>query len=245
MENKANYPEYTFLHAKARMEELFPIHMSEDSFIEKAYITWRSLPDRHSYYHVYIGTVDLNNKIEIPDNVEHIVAVTFPMYINNFFMTNNYFIFSGGSYYYPFYNKTKEWESYRVDKSLSERYGYNITYNLEGKNLISFPQANFEGEEIAILYKGLLVNEDCDPLLYNNEVNAIAYNVALMDTRFEAFNNVPGKLQLLQYIESKADLYLAKAGIAEKLTDNELDSILNVATSFDRKVYNKNYKFRK
>lgn len=244
MENVAKYPKYTFLHARARMENLYPVKMSEDRFIEKAYITWLDLPDRHTSAHVYIGEVGADNQLELPENVEYISAVTLPSYIKDSLYGLNYFYYYNGSVLYDMYFDNIEWDSYRMDKSLSDRYGSNVTFNLLEDNVITFPQGDFSGNSIAVLYKGLIVDDNCDPLLYKNEISAIAANVAYMDFRFSALNMEPGKDKMLSFLKQEAEIAMAKAGIAENITQNQIDQMLNVAVSMDRKVYNSNYKFR-
>lgn len=245
MENRSQYPKYDFLNAKAIMEELYDIRISEDSFIEKAYYAWKELPDKHTDYHVYIDTVNMHNKLMLPENVEYIMNVN---YANTFFdniyglgTETRFFIYKNGSKITTL--GSKEWESYRIDKSISDRFSDNITYT-NGDGYIEFEQGDLNGTEIAVLYKGLIVNKDCDPMLYYREVSAIAARVAYYQCRIDVRNLVPGAAQLVQMYLQESNKAVLRAGIPEQITDNEIDRVLNAMVSMDRKVYNKNYKFR-
>jgi len=242
MENVSKYPKYDFLNAKAMMEELYDMRIPEDKFLEKAYYAWKELPDRHSDYHVFIEDVNTKNRINLPENVDYILNVTYANYFfYNMFGDASIFLYRNGSrLVYP---SSEEWSHYRLDKSKKDNFRQNITYNLHD-GYIDFPQGELNGSQIAVLYRGLIVNDDCDPLLYYREIKAIADRVAFYQTRIDVRNNVPGAAELLQYLESSSNRTILRAGIPENVTDNQWDQYLNVSTSFDRKMHNRNYKFR-
>jgi len=246
MENKAKYPKYDFLTAQARMKLLFGTKMSEDDFLEKAMITWNDMPDRHIMSHIYIGTIDANNVIEIPDNVEYIKAVTTPSEIYDIVegRFNEYMFYYNGSRFYSSIRNEFNWDNYRVNGSIDDRFGDNITYELIDSNVLQFKQGDLAGMHIAVLYKGLLVNDDCDPLLYDKEVTGIATNVAYMDCMLRANSGDPLAIKMLPVLEAKANLAITRSGIADKVTEAQFDRALNIKTSHDRKVHNKKYKFR-
>lgn len=242
MENVSKYPEYNFLNAKAVMEELYPIRIPEDKFLEKAYYAWKELPDRHSDYHVFISDVNTNNRINLPENVDYIMNVTYANYFYyNMFGDASIFLYRNGSRLtYP---SSEEWSHYNIDKSKKDNFRQNITYDLND-GYIEFPQGDLENTKIAILYRGLLVDDNCDPLLYYREVQAVAARVAFYETRYNAMMGVPNTAELLQYLELQSNTTILRAGMPENVTDNQWDQYLNVKTSFDRKSHNKNYKFR-
>ncbi len=246
MENKAKYPKYDYLTAQARMKLLFGTKMTTDDFLERAHITWLDMPDRHTMSHIYIGTIDANNVIEIPDNVEYIKAVTTPSMIYD--VVNNRYdrvmFYYNGSRFYSDINNEFNWENYKVNGSLDDRFGSNITYELIDSNALQFKQGDLVGVHVAVLYKGLLVNDDCDPLLYDKEVTGIATNVAYMDCMLRANSGDPLAIKMLPVLEAKANLAITRSGIADKVTEAQFDRALNIKTSNDRKVHNRNYKFR-
>ena len=246
MENKAKFPEYTFEHAKARFEQLTPTRIPHDEFIEKAYITWRDLPDRHTIAHIYTEQIDMNNRLELPDNVEYIKAVVTPGFAYDMIKDrySRIFIYYNGSKPYSNIKDEYPWESYRANKSIEDRYGNNITFDYVDDGVIEFRQEDMQGMYVSVLYKGLLVDENCDPLLYNNEINAIAANVAYLDTLYWAQAGDVNKTKMLSFMENRAITAMAKAGIAEKVTENDMDQLLDIKTSMGRKYYNRQYKFR-
>ena len=247
MENAAKYPEYTFEHAKARFEQMSPTRFSHDEFIEKAYITWRDLPNKHTRSHMYIAKVDMYNKIELPGNVEYIKAVMTPGFVFDTYVDrfDRLTVYYNGSKPYLSVKDEYPWQSYRADKSIQDKFGHMLTYQLVGDGVIEFEQEDLKGMYVAILYKGLLVDNNCDPLLTNNEINAISANVAYMDALYWAQAGDQNRAKMLGFMESRMTMAMAKAGIAEKVTDNQMDTLLNIKTSQTRKYYNRQYKFRR
>jgi|GEM_PF-5907863 len=242
MEIKSNLPKYTFLHAKAMLDELYDMRIMEDSFIEKAYISYKAIGNSYSYKHVFIGIVGADNKLELPDNVEYINMVNYPTYFYDILAYDNIFLYVNGSRLFS--EVSDEWASRFGDKSVSDRNGHNLTYNLNTDGTISFPQGDFAGKQVAVLYDGLLVDEDCNPMLYYSEVKAIAHNVAYIEARKKAFSGDQLMGSLMQYAKKEADTAIANATIPERFTYNELDQLLNINVSYDRKVYNRAYKFK-
>ena len=242
MENLAEYPKYTFLHAKAMMDEIYDIDMQEDSFIEKAYMAYKRIGNKYTRYHVYNGIVGVDNKLVIPENVEFIESVNYPTYFTDMLTDNGLFIYHNGSQLFT--DVDEQWSSKFINKSKRDRNGRNITYELLNDHTITFPQGDFSGQTVAILYHGLLVDEDCDPLLYYKEVEAIAYYVAFMNFRRLASKGDPVASNMMAMAKQEASIAIAGATIPEQFTQNELDQIMNVNVSMDRKVYNRSYKFK-
>lgn len=239
MENKSKYPEYTFFHAKAMMDNLYDLAIQEDDFIEKAFMVWQDIGNKFSNAHVIIGTVGPDNKLELPNNVDYIQAVTWPRNFQNYNFSN-VLVFLNGSL---LYNKSNiEWDSYKYDSSLMSRYGDYITFRLED-GYITFDSADFAGKDVAVLYHGLIVDNECNPKLYYTDVKAIAYNVAYMIMRGRVMQGDKNLAAMLQLIKQEADYSLTEARMPQIITDNEWDQILNIKTSFNRKYYNRAYKY--
>ena len=242
MENKPKEPTYTFLHSKAVMDQLYPLDMMEDDFIEKAYMSWRGIQTIHTRKHVFIGEVDVNNNLELPENVEFIRSVNYPfnIYLNSL---SSFYIYINGSRLLTT-DDISEWESYNIDSSIEARRGDYITYELLEDGLITFPQGDLRGSKIAVLYDGLIVDENCDPKLLYKEMIGIAHGVAYMKLRFNAYANIVGADKLLSLAKQESSLALVAATIPEYITDNEWNDVMNTKMRWDRKAYNSNYKFK-
>jgi len=241
MNNSAQYPKYNFTNAKSMMDLFYELDIQRDDFSELAYFAWKDIGNKYGSTHIYTGVVGVDNKLVIPDNVEYIESVNYPYYFSDFLINNSIFIYVNGSRILT--NKDEEWNTY-IDGSKRDVRGGNISYELESDNVISFPQGNFAGRKISVLYHGLLVDEDCDPLLYYKEVKAIAHWVAFLIHKKRASGGNVIAANMLPQVVKDAEKAMAAARIPEELTQNELDQIMNVRTSMDRKVYNSNYKFK-
>ena len=93
-----------------------------------------------------------------------------------------------------------------------------------------------------IVYRSLLVNEDDGlPLLNDKEVAAIAAEVTRREVARQAFQGIKGKAEMLSYIEKEANRLMAAAKIDEYINDDAIDQILDIKTTFDRKIYGRRY----
>jgi len=241
MNNAGKYPTYNFTNAKAMMDTLYELNVQRDDFSELAYFAWKDIANKYGDTHIFTGTVGVDNKLVLPNNVEFIESVNYPTYFSDYIINNSIFIYINGSR--RFTETDKEWASY-VDGSKRDVYGGNISFELESEDVISFPQKDFSGQQVSVLYHGLLVDEECDPLLYYKEVKAIAHWVAFLLFKKKASGGDVAAANMLQVVKPDAERAMAAARIPEILTQNEIDQIMNVRVSMDRKVYNSNYKFK-
>jgi hypothetical protein len=97
--------------------------------------------------------------------------------------------------------------------------------------------------EVIILYKGFVADEDGLPYLNGKEVDAIAAFCAHADM-FKASIRTRDQatLQLAQLMEQKWKNLCTQARVSEYINQNEMDEILNVQTSWDRKRFGKSFK---
>jgi hypothetical protein len=97
--------------------------------------------------------------------------------------------------------------------------------------------------EVIILYKGFVADEDGLPFLNAKEVDAIAAFCSYSNL-FKAgiVTRDSATLQLSQLMEQKWKNLCTQARVPEYLNQNEMDEILNVATSWDRKRFGKSFK---
>jgi len=240
MENNSKYPKYSFEFARAMMINQWPmIKIQEDDFIEQAYYIWKQIGNYYSNAHIYTAKVTPDNKLDLPGNVDSIKQVTFPKYLYNINL-NNIMIFSGGSL---LTNRDilDKWDSYRVDSSITSKYGQNITFRQED-GYLTFDQGDFKNLYVSVLYDGLIVDEDCMPKIFFKEVLAIANNVAFNKAQSMIAMGDPSFAQLISLMMKESDRSMAAARVAEGYTANQWDQILDIRTSYDRKHYNRNFK---
>ena len=91
-----------------------------------------------------------------------------------------------------------------------------------------------------ILYKGFIADEEGLPYLNEKEVDAIATFIAYSDMFKKALmTRDSASLQLSQLLEQQTKSQL---GDPIYINQNEMDEILNVSTSWDRKRFGKSFK---
>lgn len=117
--------------------------------------------------------------------------------------------------------------------------GTYIKYLREGDKIIVFEPYN----KVQILYKGVLLDDEGLPYINEKEVDAIAAFCAFADTRKKALMTRDGNLfSLAQALEANWKMKCTQARIPDYFSQNDMDEILNVRSSWDRKRYGKSYK---
>ena len=117
--------------------------------------------------------------------------------------------------------------------------GKFIKYREEGNKIIM----NDHFEVINIFYKGVIVDETGLPMLNDKEMDAIASFCIFADTRKKAIiTKDPTSWQMVPYLEQQWLQKCSQARVPDYINQNEMDEILNVVSSWDRKRYGKSYK---
>lgn len=97
--------------------------------------------------------------------------------------------------------------------------------------------------KVNILYKGQVLDDDGLPIINDKEVDAIACFCAYVKKQKEGLaTNNSGLLQIAQMLKNDWRTKCSQAQVPEEISQNEMDSILDVKTSWNRKKYNKSYK---
>lgn len=97
--------------------------------------------------------------------------------------------------------------------------------------------------EVNILYKGIYMDEDGLPLLNDKEVLAIATYCAYVHLfKKGLMTKDQATIQLAQILKKEWLRACDQARISDYISQNQMNDILDVMTSWDRKVYNISYK---
>jgi len=99
------------------------------------------------------------------------------------------------------------------------------------------------GNSVYVLGAAPLLDTDGLPLLTMKQVEALAFQVALLYAQSRMFKGCQGLD--INYITKMAAKRTAQARVPDYISDNAWDELLNIRTSFDRKVFNKDFKFVK
>jgi len=244
MIDSSQFPKYNFFSSWAFLDEMYPMMFDRDTFLEKAWYAWKKIGNKYSYLHVYEAEVPEDGVVEIPDNVETIETVT-----SNSYFYNDYVNRVSGSSIFIYRNGSQLTQISSLDKPVIDNEIYNkigpfVNYELHGTNILHFDKSLY-GMEVCIIYSGIISDEDCNPMITFKEAEAIAYQVAYVEFRRKASMGDKNASNMIQIARQEADNAMSAATIPEQLSENFNDQVLNEKFSFDRKIYNKNYKFRK
>lgn len=118
--------------------------------------------------------------------------------------------------------------------------GY-ITYQLKGKRI--FVGRDLVNERVSLAFTGISVDPEGYPKITRKQANAIAIKAAYAITFKKALggNQVAGSM--IQYLQAEAARLKQGASIPEDISDNDVDDMLNIQTSFNRKSYKRPTKY--
>lgn len=233
----SNNYKYSFNTAYTQARELYGLELHQDEFETLGIIAWDKIGNKSFKLYKYIVTPLQNNLhewyIDLPCNVDRIEAVTAD-YEDYQKTTNQYLPGQTQSGWVEGYIESRKFNTGTLYST-----GKYIKYRQEGNQLILSDKFN----EVHILYKGFIADEDGLPYLSGKEVDAIAAFCAYSDM-FKAGLKTRDQatIQLAALLEQKWKSLCTQARVDEYLTQNEMDEILNVATSWDRKRFGKSFK---
>ena len=248
--NSSKFPSHPFLSSKATALELFNISMDEDTFVELGWYAYRDIGNIAIDNYVAKLPVDSRGIIKLPENFDTMEAVT-TMDIPLETLGDGYQIYDSGI---PlsrwFFTQTVLNETVRyfdLSQSGTIAPGELISYTFIAKDKIQINTEILRNNvsklvEVYVVYKGVVVDDMCLPMLTFKESQAVAYRVAFLKIKRDAFMMKPGAIELLQYIKTQSARLMQAAKIPEYIDQNEFDTILNAMTSWDRKTYGRSFK---
>lgn len=121
--------------------------------------------------------------------------------------------------------------------------GY-ISYYLTNDKKIKVDKA-YAKETIAIAYKGISVDAEGYPLITRKQANALAAIVAKNILTKRAFRGEKAAISMLELAMANSARLRQAASIPERITDNEIDQLLDAQTTFNRKSYGRPTKYNR
>ncbi len=239
MELEAKVKKLPFLTARARMVSRYGINIEKDDFIERAYYIWRDIGNIAVSNHRFSIAVPADRVVELPSDCEFIRAVTtddvVPNTVENTALGNYRYDSTGiKSEISPDAAVLSSASSVKASKSY--QYGVSVDYTI-GDGFIKITSATMINRPVTIQYQAIAVDDDGLPLLNDKEINAISANMALQESEKSLFQGVKGADVLVQYLKLDADRLFQAAKVPEKITDDALDKVLDIKTSWDRKTF--------
>ena len=216
------------------VETLYGITPNESNFEDMVMNGWSYINNKHTRLYRYVADADKDGVLDLPCNVDVIESVHIPM--PDAKMTSNKTVFNEINTLFT--------EGY-IDawKRLEDPYwtrGKLVKYD-EGNNQLFFARPY---KNIMVVYHGIIADEETGlPLITDKEIKALAAYVAYASLYREGIQKRnPDIIQFAQTIYADWLKLCNAARIPEHLSQNEMDSILDVKTRWDRKQYGRSYK---
>lgn len=227
--------ENNFHYAITLAQILYEVEGDNDDLEEIGLIAYNFIGNKNT--RLYKALLDVNcedGSIELPCNVDIIEAVTYcgPEDWNYTSNTKEY----GDHYslYTENYIETKK--AFLNPLYISGKY---VEYKRVGNKLY----VNRGLKKVIILYHGILLDEEGLPKINDKEAIAIAEYIAYVCKYKEAIRtNNQNILKMAQDLKQQWLIHCDAARVPEYISQEEMDQILNVQSSWNRKVYNKSYK---
>lgn len=240
MERQAKKRHLPFLTAKVKAQQRYALDMNQDDFIEMAYDIWRELGNIATLVDRYYAKVPEDFVIELPMQAEFVESVTI---INEQNVINSFD--SSGIKDNNVFSYQERSNLPELNQSITNSPGKSINYITMGNNSIKITSPYAISRDIMIVYRTIDLDVDGLPLLNDKEVDAIAAEVAKRDMVRRGFLGIGLKNKvdqtMLQYIIAEANRLIPAAKISENITDDDIDKMLDIQTSWDRKHYGRRF----
>ena len=221
-----------FYSALSHLKTFFDIVIDDNEFEEIGMLAWDKIGNKYSSTYHYVGCPDHNGRMKLPCNADIIELVT-----------------SGSEEYQRTDNVQRDnfsrlevenyIEAYKTQNKEYYARGGMIPYTRDGDYLIF--NKNVRGARV--VYKGITLDENGLPQLNFKEVEAIAIYCAWVVTfkKGMATHN-QASVQLAQMLEQRWARACDAARTPVYLNQNDINNIMDVMSSWDRKRYGVSYK---
>lgn len=226
--NKVNFHYIAVL-----LDMLYGLELEDEDLEEIGLIAWNLIGNKTTRLYSYSTTINPDdNSIKLPCNASSIESVTIPC--EDWSRVTNYS--EQGDPRTAFIESYIE--SSKIFKSSYHVPGKLVKYYQTG-DILYFPE-NYG--TVNILYKGIIMDGDGLPELSDKEANAIATYIAYVDKYKEGLKtNNGGLIQLAKDLEQKWLKQCDQARVTN-LSANDMNEILDIKVSWDRKSYGIGYK---
>lgn len=229
--------EYPFYTAYTHLNDFYGITINDDEFENIAISAWDKIGNKryrlYKYETVPLETDTEEYYIELPCNAHIIEAVT-----------ADYEDYQKTSNVRRSNDNTNGWKEGYIE---SRKYNTNhlympgkfIKYRREENRLYLADRFNI----IRVLFKGVLSDEAGLPTLNEKETDAVATFVAYSKLFKEGIvTKNANTIQLAQVLKADWLKKCTQARVPDYINQNEMDEILNVGVSWDRKRFGKSFK---
>lgn len=223
-----------FNYAISLAQQLYDIEGDTEDLQEIGLVAYNFIGNKNTSLNTTTVDVDCETGLaKLPCGVDIIEAVTYSGEDWNY--TSNTEQYGELSSYYT-ENYIESQKRFLDPFYLSGKF---VKYRRNGNTL----QVNKGLNKVNILYQGVLLDEDGLPEINDKEAIAIADYIAYTIKYKEAIRTLnPNLLKIAQEIKQSWLFHCDAARVPEYVSQNDMDQILNVQSSHDRKQYGKSYK---
>lgn len=213
---------------------LYDLELKPEEFEEIGLIAWNKIGNRRTRLYRYTTSIQCpDNTVELPCNCDIVEAVTYNFeewnYVTNDTVNGDY-----ASQFIENYIETRKMYSDPLYTS-----GKYAKYERVGDTL--YFDKNYG--QVNILYKGIVLDEEGLPEINEKEKEAIACYCAVTKRFKEGWkNHNQNMLQEAQLLEQRWLKLCDAARVSIYIDQNEMNTILDAKTSWNRKIFNKSYK---
>ena len=220
----------TFENAYSDAVTLYAISMTREDFDEIGLIAWNKIGNKICKTHRYIAHTDECGKIELPCNAVIVESVNYLhedwQHVDEARNMGNAWSLWAEEYI----------ERLKADTSHLYNKGKYAKYELVGDKLY-FQHPCI----VSILYKGVEVDEDGLPCITEDESFAIATYAAYT----EKFKNqlITGVQDVsIPTLRAEWDRACSHARVSQRVSQNDMDDILDCLSTWNRKIFGKSFK---
>lgn len=225
-----------FKYAISLAQMLYDIDVNDmDTLIEIGLVAYNFIGNKHTQLKSEIVSVNQQNGlVKLPCNADLIEAITYPN-SEDWSSTSN--IKNNGDF------NTLNIEQYieKSKQSVDPLYisGRFVKYRQEG----NYIYVNENIEQVCVLYHTEVLDEDELPIINDKEAIAIADYIAYTVKYKEALrSNNSAVFQMAQTIKRQWQIHCDAARVPEYVNQNEMNDLLDIASSHNRKIHGRSYK---
>ena len=224
-----------FKYAISLAQMLYDIDINDmDTLIEIGLVAYGFIGNKNTELKAEIVNVNKNGLVKLPCKVDLLEALTYPT-VEDWNYTSNVKNFG------DFNSFNVEQYIERSKQSIDPLYisGHYVKYRREG----DYIYVNEPIEQVCVLYHTEQLDEDDLPLINDKEAIAIADYIAYTAKYKEALrSNNSAVFQMAQTIKKQWMIHCDAARVPEYVSQNEVNDLLDVMASHNRKVYGRSYK---
>lgn len=224
-----------FRYAISLAQMLYDIDINDmDTLIEIGLVAYGFIGNKNTELKAEIVNVNKNGLVKLPCKADLVEAITYPK-VEDWNYTSNVKNFG------DFNSFNVEQYIERSKQSIDPLYisGHYVKYRREG----DYIYVNEPIEQVCVLYHTEQLDEDDLPLINDKEAIAIADYIAYTVKYKEALrSNNSAVFQMAQTIKKQWMIHCDAARVPEYVSQNEVNDLLDVMSSHNRKVHGRSYK---